>query len=98
MFATDLGGIWIYSTQTPHVNTGEVYLVSVRQPKGHLTGILYGFTDQGVTTGKQQRFLDTRRVVSDYVNHQLDIPGVTDVSGNISHTKREKQNISPRLP
>jgi len=51
-------------------------LVTFREVERDTSSVLHGLTDQRVATRKQQRLLDTRRVVADHVHHQLHVLGV----------------------
>ena len=51
-------------------------LVTFREVERDAPRVLNGLTDQRVATRKQQRLLDTCRVVADYVHHQLHVLGV----------------------
>jgi len=47
--------------------------VALREVESHTPGILDCFTDQSISTRKQQSLLDARRVITDYIHHELHV-------------------------
>ena len=53
-----------------HTQTNmQTDLVALREVKGDPSSIFDSFTDQCISTRKQQCLLDTRRIIADHIHH-----------------------------
>jgi len=71
---------WAHTVSQTHIETDrqtdtdtQTDLVTFREIEGDTPSVLDRFTNQSISTRKQQCLLDARRVITDYIHNQLDV-------------------------